>query len=141
MAFLYKQKKSSFWWVEFRDAAGTIKRKSTKLRIDSKEETRKAQKLRDELRRREKDVRATYPELWDTWVPQFLKQRYESSPKTYMRYLNSWKNISAFLTANKIAVPRQLTRQQVRDFIEWRKDRGTRSFLFSSPATTPRSTK
>jgi integrase len=132
MAFLYKQKKSSFWWVEFRDTAGTIKRKSTKLRFASKEETRKAQKLRDELRHREKDVRANYPELWDTWVPQFLKQRYQSSPKTYVRYLNSWKNISAFLTANRIAVPRQLTRQQVRDFIEWRKVGDKKLSVFKS---------
>jgi site-specific recombinase XerD len=132
MAFLYEQKKSSFWWVEFRDSAGAIKRKSTKLRITSKEETRKAQKLRDELRRREKEVRNNYPELWDTWVPQFLKQRYESSPKTYVRYLTSWKNISAFLTLRKIAAPRQLTRQQVRDFIEWRKMGDRKLSVFKS---------
>lgn len=132
MAFLYKQKKSSFWWVEFRDATGTIKRKSTKLRTGSQEETRKAQKLRDEFRRREKDVRNNYPELWDTWVPQFLKQRYQSSPKTYVRYLNSWKNISAFLTLKKIGAPRQLTRQHVRDFIEWRKIGDKKLSVFKS---------
>lgn len=121
MAFLYKQQKSSFWWIEFRDPAGRVKRKSTKLRIASKEETRRARKLRDEMRRRESDTRDNYPQLWDSWVPQFLKQRYEASPKTYVRYLNSWKNINAFLVSRKIGSPRQLTRQQVRDFIEWRK--------------------
>jgi site-specific recombinase XerD len=121
VAFLYQQKKSHFWWIEFRDAAGVVRRRSTKLRADNKEETRKARRLRDELRRREYERRDSYPEQWTHWVPQFLEQRYKSSPKTYNRYLNSWRNISAFLATRSIVSPRQLTRQHVRDFIDWRK--------------------
>jgi integrase len=121
VAFLYRQKKSGFWWIEFRDAAGLVRRRSTKLRADNKDETRKARRIRDDLRRREFERHDAYPEQWMHWVPQFLDQRYKSSPKTYSRYLNSWKHISAFLSARHIVSPRQLTRQHVRDFIDWRK--------------------
>jgi integrase len=121
MAFLYQQKKSPFWWVEFRDAANTLRRKSTKLRFDRKDETRKARQLCDELKKRESSRSDTYREAWDAWVPQFLRQRYESSPNTYNRYQNCWRHIALYFEKHRILTPRQLSRQHVRDFIEWRR--------------------
>ena len=136
MAFLYRQKKSPFWWMEFRNTAGKTVRKSTKLRADLASETKRARQLCAEMKKREGERADSYPELWDTWVPKFMKQRYEASPKTYRRYLNSWRNISAFFTKHRILTPRQLTRQQVREFIEWRQRGDKECAVFKSCLNT-----
>src|SRR6266567_447187 len=116
MASLYKRKDSRFWWIEYFDLAGERRQESTKLRHDSTLETRKAHDLRRELTMREHDKLST-GEQWDVWVPRFLHQRYSTAPKTLARYQNSWRNLSAFLRERQIFVPRQLSRQNVRDFV------------------------
>jgi hypothetical protein len=123
MASLYKRPRSPFWWIEYVDAAGTRRQESTKQRYVIPAETRKARALRTELSGREIDRATTQGnvrEVWAAWVPRFLEQRYAESPATYYRSGTAWRNIEAFLLAHGIAVPRQLTRQQVRDYIEWR---------------------
>lgn len=70
----------------------------------------------------EESRRTDAPEEWELWVPRFLEQRYSLKPPTYRAYLNYWRNISAFLAARRIDVPRQLTRPVVRDYVAWRAD-------------------
>jgi len=122
MAYLYKRKDSKFWWVEYVDLTGARRQESTKLRHDVTAETRKAHELRRELAMREDD-KLSVSEQWEVWVPRFLQQRYGATPKTLERYQNSWRNISVFLREGEIYVPRQLSRQLVREFIDWRQQR------------------
>jgi len=122
MASLYKRKDSKFWWIEYFDLSGARRQESTKLRCDSTPDTRKAHDLRRELAMREQDKLST-GEQWEAWVPRFLQQRYGTAPVTLARYQNSWKNLSAFLRDREIFVPRQLSRQHVRDFVDWRQHR------------------
>ena len=120
--WLYKRKRSPFWWIEYTDIAGARRQESTKFRYDVPLESRKAHELRRELAANER-VGFDRGEIWEAWVPRFLDQRY--SGFTLGRYKNSWKNLSAFLTARRISIPRQLTRTHVRDFVEWRQERHT----------------
>jgi integrase len=122
VASLYRRSGSPFWWVEYLDAAGKRRQKSTKHRYDVAGESRKAQELRRELAQREKFT-FEQGEMWETWVPRFLEQRYRDP--TLARYKNSWKNLSTFLRTRQIFIPRQLSRQQVRDFVDWRQHRHT----------------
>jgi integrase len=122
MACLYKRSGSRFWWVEYVDATGHRRQESTKLRYDVTMESRRARELCKELAVREKS-KLEFNECWESWVPRFLEQRYRDP--TLARYKNSWKNLSAFLRVHAIYVPRQLTRQQVRDFVDWRQRRHT----------------
>jgi integrase len=122
MASLYKRRDSKFWWIEYFDLSGARRQESTKLRHDRPNETRKAHDLRRELAMREND-KFSIGEQWEAWVPRFMQQRYGASPKTLARYQNSWRNISVFLRTQEIFVPRQLSRQQVREFIDWRQQR------------------
>jgi integrase len=122
MASLYRRKDSRFWWVKYFDLSGARRQESTKLRIDRPHETRRAHDLRRELSLREHD-KLSIGEAWEEWVPRFLEQRYGATPRTLQRYQNSWRNLSAFLREREIYVPRQLSRQQVREFIDWRQER------------------
>lgn len=120
MASLYKR--GRLFWVEYIDLAGARRQESTKLRWEVASEARSARDLCRTLTAAESD-RLNGQEVWGAWVERFLAQRYAHSPGTLDRYRNSWRNLSAFLKVNGIHVPRQLTRQHVRDFIEWRQVR------------------
>jgi integrase len=122
MACLYKRDGSKFWWVEYLDVSGKRRQKSTKLRHDVTSESRKAQEFRSELAQAEKFT-FNQGEMWEAWVPRLLEQRYAGF--TLGRYRNSWKNLSAFLRSHQIHIPRQLSRQQVRNFVAWRQERHT----------------
>ena len=123
MASLYKRRDSKYWWIEYVDAAGERRQESTKLRHALPGESRKAVQLRNELSARGASRTGDYrsgSEAWAAWVPRFISQRYSRSPLTLCRARQAWHNLAAFLTEHAISVPRQLTRQQVRDFIDWR---------------------
>jgi integrase len=132
MASLYKRDRSPFYWVEHIDAEGERRQQSTKLRYGVPSEARKAQTLCSELTGRElaRSQIESRGETWAAWVPRFLAQRYDAASGTLRRAETAWRNIEAFLRAQQVTVPRQLSRQQVRDYIEWRQtahpDQGTR---------------
>jgi integrase len=128
MASLYPRKRSRYWWVEYIDAEGGRRQESTKLRRDVAAQSRKARELCQELTKaeREQSVDSTArvrSELWANWVPRFIAQRYGAADhgSTRERYDTAWRNLEAFLRAHEIIVPRQLTRQQVRDYVAWRR--------------------
>lgn len=122
MAFLYKRGDSKFWWIGYVDLAGKTRKQSTHLRYDVPEQHRAAIEFRRKMAAEEK-YRLDARESWGAWVPRFLKQRYADRPFTYGRYKNSWRNLEAFLRSHAIYVPRQLSRQHVRDYIDWRQTR------------------
>ena len=128
MASLYRRKDSSFWWVQYLDVAGVRRCKSTGFRVDVPADAKRALDLRRELEVAERaDARSRGSgrgkEYWEAWVPRFLQQRYSSTPKTFERYSNSWRRLASFLAYREIFTPRQLDRQAVRDFVEWRMHR------------------
>jgi hypothetical protein len=55
MASLYKKQNSPFWFIQFIDADGTRRNKSTGLRTDSPTETVKARTLRAQLEAKERN--------------------------------------------------------------------------------------
>lgn len=121
MASLYKRRHSAFWWLKHCTATGRIVRKSTKLRVDSTSQTRKAQALAHEhsareLRRAEHDTAGR----WDGWVPAFLTLRYGDSPSTLLRYRLAWRNVSRFLDVKEIPTPSALSYAHCIAFIDWR---------------------
>lgn len=123
MASLYKRKRSPYWWIEFVDAGGKRRQKSTKFRYDVTAQSRQAQQLRNELTTRAAEA-AGMPscgnEAWAAWVPRFIEQRYSGSPLTRARVSCAWRNLEAFLREREIDVPAQLARQDIRDFVDWR---------------------
>lgn len=132
MASLYRRERSPFYWIEHIDANGERRQQSTKLRYGVPSEARRARSLCSELTGRE-IARAqieSKSETWAAWVPRFLSQRYDAAAGTLKRAETAWRNLEAFLRFNQITVPRQLTRQQVRDYVGWRQeahpDQGTR---------------
>src|SRR5208282_186238 len=80
MASIYKKQNSPFWFIQFIDADGTRRNKSTGLRADNPGETVKARALRAQLEA--KELNRTAGEVsgsgWETWVPQYLERHCES---------------------------------------------------------------
>jgi integrase len=119
MASLYKRTDSKFWWVSLLDVNGRRVCKSTGLKHAIPAETRRARDLERELTLAEQE-RQGPNEHWDAWVPQFLQQRYEEKPESFKRYTTIWRNLRAFLGEKNLHIPRALTRQDVRAYIDWR---------------------
>lgn len=121
MASLYKQPKSPFWWIKFRDpTSNKIIRESTGMRVGVGLDTRKAREMVATKTMAERTVPTnTRGETWDAWVPQFLT-RYDANYNNKIRYNAGWKTIKLFLTENKITLPRQLTRNHCLAYPEWR---------------------
>lgn len=122
MASLYSRPRTPFWWIQYVDANGERRRESTRYRRDQPAQTREARELRREMTTREKtrSAQRLTGETWGAWVPRFIAQRWGESTLTRLRYQGGWRNLEAFLRAREIATPRELTRQQVRDYIGWR---------------------
>lgn len=116
MACRYKRANSPYWWIK--PAKG--KPFSTKLRHDVANETQKAQ---DMLEREVQKERLKFhdPERWECWVPQYIDERYEDSPKTHWRYKLRWKSIRSFLKAHKVEYPKQLTFNVISLYVAWRR--------------------
>jgi integrase len=121
MASLYEQRKSPYWWIKFRDKHGAIRRKSTQLRVGVGGDTRKARELCAERSLAEAKISAaSTSERWQSWVPQFLANRYARQPNSKLRYSLAWKNVNLFLEERDIPTPRHLERTHCTDFINWR---------------------
>jgi integrase len=124
MAYLFKRKRSQYWWLGFIDPiTGARKQESTQLRWAVTLESARAREIVDHLSEQEKRGLQVHGEHWRDFVPRFLAQRYAHTPSTLARYTGVWRNVSAFLRVRDIRVPRQLSRQAVRDYVEWRQER------------------
>ena len=121
MASIYKKKNSPFWFIQFIDADGTRRNKSSGLRADNPGETVKARALRAQLEA--KELNRTAGEVngggWDTWVPQYLERHCES-PRTHERYLDAWKWLAFWLQENRYHSPRTITYRNALEYVEWR---------------------
>jgi len=121
MASLYKKRHSPFWWIQFIDADGKRRNKSTGWRRDDPAQTVKARALRaqleaTELNRSAKDIGGGG---WDAWVPQYLKRHCEN-PGTMQRYTGSWSWLAFWLQENHYHSPRAINYRNALEYIDWR---------------------
>lgn len=119
MACLYPKKRSPFWFMEYVDSAGKPVNRSTKLRRDSVEHTRRARQLCAQRTANELESPVVSGESWK-WVGGFLALAYSDSPKTLARYRQAWFAFSTFMARNRITAPRQLERENAEAYVSWR---------------------
>lgn len=114
MAFLFKQKKSRFWWIQrINPATGKVERKSTKL-----VELVRARKLCAEYTGAESILKASSPkEVWDCWVEPFFEERYGRNKG---RIQTAWRMLSMFLREHELFIPRNITREHSTQYLLWR---------------------
>ena len=121
MASIYKKKNSPYWFVQYIDAEGIRRNKSTGLRIDDPGETVKARALRAQLEAKELNRNAGEIKGggWDTWVPQYLERHCESQG-TLQRYTGSWSWLAYWLQEKRYHSPRTITYRNALEYIDWR---------------------
>jgi integrase len=121
MASIYRKQNSPFWFIQFIDADGTRRNKSTGLRTDDPGETVKARALRAQLEAKELNRNAG--EIsgggWDTWVPQYLERHCETA-RTLERYSGNWKWLAFWLQIQCLHSPRAITYRNALEYIDWR---------------------
>jgi integrase len=120
MAYLYRKKRSPFWYVQYVDSGNQKHDKSTGLRADDPNETAKAKALRAELEANEhRKVSATSTGSWDNWVLKYL-DRHCQTARTLQRYRGNWKWLALWLQLNRLHVPRAVTYRLALDYLDWR---------------------
>lgn len=121
MASLYRKQNSPFWFIQFIDADGSRRNRSTSLRADDAAETVQARTLRAQMEA--KELNRTAGEItgggWDTWVPQYLERHCES-PRTLQRYRGNWQWLALWLQECHYHSPRAITYRNALEYIEWR---------------------
>ncbi|MFZ4695063.1 MAG: tyrosine-type recombinase/integrase [Verrucomicrobiia bacterium] len=128
MASIYRRARSPFWWIAYK-AGGKWVNESTKYRVGFASETRAARTLAHRHSIEESGgggVRAS--ELWSTWVPAWLDQRYGKSPLTLRRYQLSWVALSTFLAERRLESPAQVHYADLQDFMGWRQTKSDSNF-------------
>ena len=120
MAYLYRKKRSPFWYVVYFDADRKEVHRSTGLRADDPNDTAKAKALRAELEAKEHHrVPVVNSEGWDTWVPKYLERHCESKG-TLQRYTGNWKWLALWLQTQRLYSPRAITYRNALEYIDWR---------------------
>lgn len=119
MASIYKRKRSPFWWIQFRNAAGAVQRQSTGLRVGRGDDYRRAMDLQAEKTLLERKAGALkQSEFWEHWVTEYIEA--EISGRTRERYLSAWRTLRWFFEEKEILAPRQLSYQQCTEYLPWR---------------------
>lgn len=121
MASIYRKQNSPFWFIQFIDANGTRRNKSTGLRADDAGETVKARMLRAQLEAKElsRSDRSIQGGGWDTWVQQYLERHCETV-RTLQRYTGNWKWLALWLQTNRYHNPNDITYRNALEYIDWR---------------------
>ena len=121
MASLYHKTRSPFWFIQYTDAEGIRRNKSTGLRTDNPGETVKARTLRAEMEAKElgRTGSTLAGEPWESWVPKYLERHCESDA-TLTRYVDIWKWLSMWLQVKHHHTPRAITYRNGIEYLEWR---------------------
>jgi len=123
MAFIYKRKRSPFFWIRFRDPnTGEMIAQSTGFKVGNAHDKRCAQELEAEKTLLERATgRPAKSEIWAHWVRPFLATHYSQSQESLARYLTAWRSLEMYFKEMKIPCPRNLTREHCLHYFEWRK--------------------
>jgi len=120
MASIKKKKRSPYWWIQYRDLdTGEWTEDNTKLRWDSPEDTRKAQKLAAKKKTEEDQVKARIGGDFFSWVPNYIDRHYENE-RTRKRARIYWSHVSTWLLENKLRHPRHIKYRHANDYMGWR---------------------
>ena len=123
MASLYRQPNSVFWWVKYRGKDGRRRRESTRLNANLPSETRKARVIEADLTRAEfAEPKHSQGQAgrWDIWVVPYLDARYQASPITHLRNIQTWANLRRFIDEKGIEQPSNVRREHGFAFLDWR---------------------
>jgi integrase len=120
MAYLYRKKRSPFWYVVFIDPEKKEVHRSTGLRADDPNDTAKAKALRAELEAKEHHRAPVVNDGgWDTWVSKYL-ERHCQTDRTLERYRGNWKWLALWLQTERLHSPRAITYRNALQYVEWR---------------------
>lgn len=120
MAYLYRKKRSPYWYVVYLDGDKKEAHRSTGLRVDDPNDTAKAKALRAELEAKEHHrAPVVNSEGWDTWVPKYL-ERHCQSKRTLERYHGNWKWLALWLQLERLHSPRAVTYRKALEYLDWR---------------------
>ena len=125
---VYKRAGRSVWYIAYFDPKSYARVcRATEFPHANPQMKPKAFQLAVELSKEARLHEGVASERWEAWVGQYLEQRYRRSPLSLSRYKISWKYWQRFLYDRKVAGPRAVTFQHIRDFIEWRTSQRKRS--------------
>jgi len=121
MASLYRKQNSPFWFIQFTDADGSRRNRSTGLRADDPGETVQARALRAQMEAKELNRHSVESSgaSWDTWVPAYLK-RHCQTPRTFQRYCGNWQWLALWLQERHYHSPRAITYRNALEYLDWR---------------------
>src|SRR5262245_12319940 len=123
MASLYPRPKSPYWWIKYSDPdTGKLIQESTKCRRGNNSEDLKAREICRILTAKERAKQGSvFPaEKWESWVDDFLRVTFLSSPATLCLYRILWKTLYQFLLKKEIPSPRHLSREHCFEYFHWR---------------------
>lgn len=122
MAALYRNGRSPFWWVKWRNPlSGKKERFSTKCRIGDGREHARAIQIRNVHALKESSTAAGVRDHpFSAWVDSYLETTHGNVPKTLTRYQGSWRLLLRYLDTKNISSPVQMTRQICLDYLTWR---------------------
>lgn len=135
-ASVYERKNRPVYYISYYppNAYGRVSQ-ATPFRVDDPGGKGKAYNLALERGKISRIHEGNTAERWHVWVVPFLEQRYRRSPLSLRRYMTSWKVWQRYLDEKKVAGPRALTFQHIRDYLEWRTSKQKRSGKFVSHNT------
>ena len=118
MASIYKRKKSSYWWIKYRDPqTGKIVQESTNFKNEGPD-TRRAMELAATKTFFEKNTVGAIEGKWGNWVVEFITQN--TKGRSTERYLSAWRTIRMFLEEENIISPRDVTYKNCSAYATWR---------------------
>lgn len=120
MASLYKQTKSVFFWIKYRDPnTDKIIRTSTGCRMDDPAQIRKAHEICAQRTLDEKFGGVGFGMgKWDTWVTEFIDG--QLSDRGAERYHTAWRSLRMWLKEGHIIRPADVTYKFCCTYITWR---------------------
>lgn len=126
MASLKKVSRSPFWYIRRRDLdTGRWRDEATKLRRNSPQDTRGAQRLADKYSAQENQLGSNgRGEEFVAWVPDYIAGHYKNE-HTRKRAEFAWNNIREWLRDRKLRHPREIRYAHGQDFVDWRKASGS----------------
>ena len=124
MAYLIKRNRSPFWYCRFRDLDnGAWKTENLKLRHDDPKDTAAALKQAAKKSKEEAMVSPSGGDNFNDWVPAYIEHHYQK-PKTRVRSIHFWSNLSSWLLSRKIHHPKDLKHEHAQEYMTFRKKAG-----------------
>jgi hypothetical protein len=115
MASTFLRPDSKFIWLRFKNDAGKWQSKATKYRKDNAGDRRQAELLARDMGDEERLRRsAEKSEHWECWVDAWMVGRYKG--KTLNLYQIHWRKLLAWLVAEGIRAPMQLSYRAAMDY-------------------------